>query len=808
MPFGIKVQPWAEAVAKISAKTPLGSALRSYQWDEQELAIREAAFFSARVESARLLSDMQRSIVDALSGNRTPGGAINDRGRFISDMRKVAQQLGVGQLGKSEITNMQGPARLGLIYDMQTRQARGFARWKTGQDADMMNEWPAQRLIRISSRKEPRDWEERWDQAAMAAGFVGVAKTGMVALKDSPIWRHLSRFGTPWPPFDYGSGMGVEDVDRGEAERLGLVLPGQIVQPTGEREFSDRMEASAARISPEMIEQLKEAGFEMQGNKLVFLAKLQREIARASGRVQVQSSPPPPTIEEVRASEEWREIQQQKRAESDMAAHQQAAKAAQAEAAKALAIEEEQRQLMADTGINGAKTFGKTLAPTSDAVGGSTGAVVMADQSGQKWVVKTYGGNTLQSQNEYIANQLYAKAGVKVPEMRLVEVNGQIGVASKMITGVKPVGISGLDQAAGAQAVQKGFAADAWLANWDVAGLEGDNLLRAGKSKTFYRVDQGGALLFRARGTPKGELFGPTVPELETLRNMAKNATSARAFAKLTDEAIAKQIRTLASKVKPSDISTIIAKSGLTTSPAEAKHLASTLAARLAYMKKWAKASKAPQGVQLPHGAIPNLARSRAQLAAQVQESWRTLDGDARKAVEEFTGSAYHRINKQARESGIGNHNIDRSLDGRLPRYDGVTGRGMNIDSSNKLWRDFEKFTTGEWAHAEKKAYTSTAVRHGGGFGGNLKEFYINKGGRAGGYIGPKSLHPSEDEYLLGRNWIGRVVGWGESPGGKQRFLVYEEILPWENVPKSQPPPKKMTYEEAMELWKKSSERK
>ncbi len=271
MPFGIKVQPWAEAVAKISAKTPLGSTLRSDQWDQQESAIREAAFFSARVESARLLSDMQRSIVDALSGNKTPGGALMDRGRFISDMRKLAQQLGVGQLGKSEITNMQGPARLGLIYDMQTRQARGFARWKTGHDPDMMNQFPAQRLIRIADRKEPRDWEERWNKAAMAAGFVGVAKTSMVALKDSPVWKELSRFGTPWPPFDYGSGMGVEDVDRGEAERMGLIMPGQVIEPTGDREFADRMEASAARIEPEMLKVLEQSGMVISGGKVRYI---------------------------------------------------------------------------------------------------------------------------------------------------------------------------------------------------------------------------------------------------------------------------------------------------------------------------------------------------------------------------------------------------------------------------------------------------------------------------------------------------------------------------------------------------------
>lgn len=271
MPFGVKVQPWADAVAKISAKTPIGSRLRSYEWDRMPISLREAGMFSARVESARLLSDMQQFLIDSLNGNSTEGGAIKDRGRFISDMRKLAQQLGVGQLGKSEITDIQGPTRLGLICDMQASMARGYARWKTGHDQDMLNEWPAQQLIRISSRKEPRDWQERWNQAAENAGFVGVASAGMIALKDSPIWKHLSRFGTPWPPFDYGSGMGVEDVDRDKAEALGLILPGQIIEPTGEQDFAASMESSAARITKDLQHVLEQSGLVIAGGKVRYM---------------------------------------------------------------------------------------------------------------------------------------------------------------------------------------------------------------------------------------------------------------------------------------------------------------------------------------------------------------------------------------------------------------------------------------------------------------------------------------------------------------------------------------------------------
>lgn len=44
----------------------------------------------------------------------------------------------------------------------------------------------------------------------------------MVALKSAPVWTNLSRFGRPYPPFDYGSGMGMEDIGREEAVELGL----------------------------------------------------------------------------------------------------------------------------------------------------------------------------------------------------------------------------------------------------------------------------------------------------------------------------------------------------------------------------------------------------------------------------------------------------------------------------------------------------------------------------------------------------------------------------------------------------------
>lgn len=78
----------------------------------------------------------------------------------------------------------------------------------------------------------------------------------MVALKSDSVWTNLSRFGRPYPPFDYGSGMGVEDVDREEAIELGL-LPAD--EPSDEiPDFDIRLEAEVSldRIPEDMLDSI------------------------------------------------------------------------------------------------------------------------------------------------------------------------------------------------------------------------------------------------------------------------------------------------------------------------------------------------------------------------------------------------------------------------------------------------------------------------------------------------------------------------------------------------------------------------
>jgi hypothetical protein len=268
---GVAFAPLADAVARMDRKTPVASRLSSAQWAEVPLALRERAFFSAKVESVRFLANAQDKIKTRLSLEREklPNGkeAFVNRDSFIRDMRRIAQEEGIqttGADGRGTIRDIRSVPRLGLIYDMQVDSATGYARWKIDHDPDVLDEFPAYRLG-PSSATQPRPesyWRGRWMEAGGSAGWQGASRIEMTALKTSPIWTALSVFGTPWPPFDYGSSRMLEDVDRDEATALGLVKETGPVPDFGAKgstppAFNDSLEASVSDWSADQVSTLK-----------------------------------------------------------------------------------------------------------------------------------------------------------------------------------------------------------------------------------------------------------------------------------------------------------------------------------------------------------------------------------------------------------------------------------------------------------------------------------------------------------------------------------------------------------------------
>ena len=257
--MNVRPEPIKEAVKKLGQKTPLAAVLTSEQWSEIPAAIRERAQFSATVSSARILNQFQKKLSDATELQReivkTGKSALVTRSSFITDMREDVLAAGLSPDAPG-VRNLASRERLGLIFDIQTQSAENYARWKMGQDEDVLDAFPAQRFIRYEKRKEPRNWRARWREAGEAVGWKGALSNRMVALKTSPIWAKLSYFGSPWPPFDFNSGMGLEDIDRDEAEELKLIRSDETIEPMLD-EFSGELEMNVDDLNPELKSKLK-----------------------------------------------------------------------------------------------------------------------------------------------------------------------------------------------------------------------------------------------------------------------------------------------------------------------------------------------------------------------------------------------------------------------------------------------------------------------------------------------------------------------------------------------------------------------
>jgi len=247
-------QPYNEAVRRLDSKSPVAASLRSDQWAEVPLALRERALFSSRVNKLQAVEAMGNKLRETLEFTQASadGRAFMDRSKFIAEMRKVMARHGLST-GKGDLADPGSRKRLGLIYDFQVEDAFEYGRWKSGQSEALRRAYPARELLRIEGRRVPRNWRLRWVEAG--GRFYGGR---MVALKDSPIWTAISRFGRPWPPFDFGSGMGVAEIDRDEAIDLGVIEADAPAPASQERSFNDELEASVRGLSGDAVSQLKD----------------------------------------------------------------------------------------------------------------------------------------------------------------------------------------------------------------------------------------------------------------------------------------------------------------------------------------------------------------------------------------------------------------------------------------------------------------------------------------------------------------------------------------------------------------------
>jgi hypothetical protein len=249
----VRPRPFEAAVDLVGARTPIGSAMTSAEWQDVPVALRLRAFFSSEVENVRFLQRGRDLIDDFLSGvleEIEPGVTmlkLGSRAEFIDQMREFAIAEGMGPFDdatKGGLKDITSERRLGLIFDTQTRQANDYGYWRQGMDPDVLDAFPAQRFIRVREVKQERESHQKFEN--------------QVYLKTDPIWAKVINedFGVPWGPWAWGCGHDVEDVGRPETEEMGLIDPGQELQPDV-KDFNTGLEASIHGLDPDLVDKLK-----------------------------------------------------------------------------------------------------------------------------------------------------------------------------------------------------------------------------------------------------------------------------------------------------------------------------------------------------------------------------------------------------------------------------------------------------------------------------------------------------------------------------------------------------------------------
>ena len=189
----------------------------------------------------RFLQTCRDKIAEMLGNAKSENGAITSRAQVVSAIMQEARRSGIAE-GTERITDPGSMARANVIIDTNAGMAAGYASAIEANSYGARLAFPAQELVRIEEREVPRDWRRIWTQHGGRL-FDG----RMIALKEDPIWAAISRFGMPYPPFDFNSGMGVDDISFDEAVSLGVITDSYQPQKDSPlKDFNRSLEADCA----------------------------------------------------------------------------------------------------------------------------------------------------------------------------------------------------------------------------------------------------------------------------------------------------------------------------------------------------------------------------------------------------------------------------------------------------------------------------------------------------------------------------------------------------------------------------------
>ena len=216
--------------------------------------------------------------------------------------------------------------------------------------------------------------------------------------------------------------------------------------------------------------------------------------------------------------------------------------------------------------------------------GGSNEGGLYEDADGNQYYVKFPPQKQLR--NELLASALYEKAGVPVGRVYLGrDGDGKEVLVSPMLENAKPLKDYLDDQNVMDEAAMY-FPVDAWLNNWDSVGLVYDNMVVAddtelGVGQRVFRIDAGGALIFRAQGGDKD--LPEDVQLIDSLRNPDINSQAATVYGDLTDEDIKSGVGRMLPRITDENIDELV-DAAFSDDPSTAELMKERLKSRRDYL--------------------------------------------------------------------------------------------------------------------------------------------------------------------------------------------------------------------------------
>ena len=151
-------------------------------------------------------------------------------------------------------------------------------------------------------------------------------------------------------------------------------------------------------------------------------------------------------------------------------------------------------------------------------MGSNEGGVHTDSETGEKHYVKHY-KNADQAKTEALTGKIYKHMGIKTLDPEYHEINGKPSISTKWNPDVKTMHPSEYEKLKPEQAKQIGkmYHGAILTKNWDIVGLQHDNIVKHQKTGDLHAIDHGGAFNFRAQGGHKD--YGPDIAEKKSLKD-------------------------------------------------------------------------------------------------------------------------------------------------------------------------------------------------------------------------------------------------------------------------------------------------